>query len=93
MYATNAFAIRKIVREILIEKHFYEGFGFDHNIDGKNVPDLESWMLNVTDKLRSATDIYKDIQASVEQRGALVKSHQNSSQTLESPPTTPGLEC
>ena len=89
MYATSAFAIRKVVRKILIEKHFSEGFGFDHTIDGEDVPDLESWMLNVTDKLRSATETYKDIQAGVEERSAMVKSPQTSSQTLESPPIVP----
>lgn len=78
MYATNAFAIRKVVREILVEKYFSEGFGFEHDIDGETVTDLESWMLNVTDKLRDAHSIHKDIQAGVDVRNVIVNNPQTS---------------
>ena len=81
MYSSNAFALKKVIRELLIENFLNEGgFGFEHEINGEKVEDLESWMLDVEHMMRNVGNNLKDAQNQADVRGELAKAPQIGSQ-------------
>ena len=76
MYSAKAFAIRKTIREILVEQYLKEGFGFVNKIEGEKIEDLESWMLDVTRSVQNIADTHKDMEGEVEVMKTIVKSPQ-----------------
>lgn len=93
MYAAKAFAIRKVIREILVEQLSQEGFGPTYNIDGEEVNNLESWMLDVSRAVQDVSDIHKDLEGEAKVMQTLIKSPQTSSETSGSPETGLSPEC
>lgn len=74
MYATNAFALKRVIRELLIETLLIErGFGFEYEINGEKVDNLESWMLDVENMVKKVSHNMQDVQNQVEVRDELIK--------------------
>ena len=89
MYAAKAFAIRKVIRKILVE----QGFGFTNDIEGETVDNLESWMLDVSHSIQNIVDTHKDLEGKVAVMKVMARSPQTSSETSESPQTSQSPEC
>lgn len=74
MYATNAFALKRVIRELLLETLLTEkGFGFEYEINGEKVDNLESWMLDVENMVKKVSHNMQDAQNQAEVRDELIK--------------------
>lgn len=69
MYAAKAFAVKKIIRELLVEEFFQEvPVPFEGDID------FDNWAVNMEREISKLSSLHKDIGYQIQQRDGVLKN-------------------
>jgi hypothetical protein len=70
MYAAKAFALKKVIRKILVEKLFQEDLSVTTD-DGHELEGFQNWAAEVEHQINRMKDIHTDMGNNIERRQSI----------------------
>lgn len=70
MYASKAFALKKVIRKILVEKLFQEDLSVTTD-DGHELEGFQSWAAEVEHHINRMKDVHADVGNHIERRNSI----------------------